>query len=162
MAEKTLKKVFTIAVILFIIAVFGYLISNEDQNSTKTQTNLSIKSEFQKKFSAIKVLELKTNLDEVDAFGNPLMCGQWYIRVNESLALFPIQNGTSTIGGPMGVGDIPFDFLQSKYAKEVGQISINSRGQSPGGIITAQVALTGKDEIILNTNTVKYYLKGGK
>lgn len=89
-----MKKVFFF-IFLTGIFLFSCNYKNLDNNLDfsddyfKNYNNVYIQSELQKKFMAVKVLEICSE-NAIDVFGNPLIEGNWYGVCNLNHSFFPI------------------------------------------------------------------------
>ena len=134
--------------------------TKEKTDPVVQKSRMSVPSEFQKKFMAIRVLEVEKDRSLVDVFGEPLVAGQWYLMMNKTMVLFPIHNkntGNIMLVGADELDNLSFP-LSGNYQKSGPEEIVVNAGKF-SKIIKAQVLMTGKDEIKMKNVNIQSYLQ---
>lgn len=106
----------------------------------------AMQAEAQKKFMALRIIELDSSLNVVDVYGDPLVIGQWYVRSNATKILFPIEGRDRNkfhLTGMFGESELPL--VNKKYRAEEVRMKVYTGGSTT---IAVQV------EVILTNSTV--------
>jgi len=128
---------------LFFILFLHQVLNNAGQisNDNAAYESEALKAEAQKKFMALRVIELDSNSGVVDAYGNPVIIGEWYVRSNVTKVLFPVEGFSLT--GNYGEYNLPL--VDQKYHVEEVRIKVHT-----GKAATVPV----KVEVMLTNSTV--------
>ena len=111
-----------------------------DTNKGKIETE-TIEFERSKSFSAIKIVNIVDTLKAVDAFGNKLKKGYWYIQSNVTRSVFPINTKSTNYTN--------LDWLMNNGNKELVRIKITN-GEPLGAYVDAEILLLGNKKLVLN------------
>lgn len=120
--------------------VFEVTTRQEVDNNIKDERE-TIEFERSKSFSAIKIANIVDTLKAVDAFGNKLKAGEWYIQSNVTRSVFPI-NTRSTNYTNLG-------WLMNNGNKELVRVRITN-GEPSGARVDAEILLLGDKKLALN------------
>ena len=149
-------------IILLILAVFLYLwiLINPDADSQKNNVLLnSAKTEMEKKFSVVKILDTPKKAKSFDVYGDSIKKDNWYVRVNKTGILLPIFPSyiDYTMTNQLGLGDLALFPLNWETVKKVETEIIISSGiysNSIGILPTrAMILLLGKNEVYLSSKS---------
>ncbi len=118
----------------------------------------TIDCEMQKKFTALKIIQLPADRICVDAYGDSLITGRWYLRSNSTHILFPI--GVKNPDNTIEVGGDQMDLLcyplQSSKKIKTEKIRINTGDAgSPGGLYISAEVLVSEDGFLNLSETDK-------
>ena len=151
-----MKKIDAQFLLVFTLFVFLVVITAPAcKDSTKKVfcKESSIGCEFQKQFTAIKILKLRKHDVNIDALGNPLVVNRWYVRLNATRVLLPVEHINYSGFPPCNTGidelnslGSPLSLSNVKKAKR--EIQINN-GFPLGALVEAEILLTGKNELIV-------------
>lgn len=140
----------TLLIITFILLSCGNRSFKVDgQNAYK---NASISQETGKRFMAVKIISLQNNLSNIDAFGDSLKLGQWYLRCNATGIIFPIRSRNSIDRFNIGNDELnvlAYPLSPQKYKKEEGEVLIKT-GDILGNFIKVEILLLGPDQVTIN------------
>lgn len=119
----------------------------------------TIDCETQKKFTALKIIQIPEDRICVDAYGDSLIAGRWYLRSNSTHVLLPIgvknPDNTTEIGGDQL--DLLCYPLQSSKKIRTEKILINTGDAgSPGGLYISAEVLVSKNGLLYLSETDKF------
>ncbi len=143
-----MKNVILISLLLVLFAC------NQTSKTPPPCRELSYDCEIQKKFMALKILEIPKNFDCVDAFGDPLLVGKWYLRSNATQILFPLDYKNPNESNEVGVDELekmsfPLNRDSQKTIKDKVQIHAGNTGSPLGILIKAEVLVSKNGELNL-------------
>jgi len=148
-----MKKIFA----LFLAVVLGLILVvvtfSRKINSTSSVPVYTCEQEMQKKFMMFKVLSLVDSTQVIDAFGDKVKKGHWYIRCNSTRVIFPIhpqKTGDLTTLGEDQAELLSFPLSPFKHRKENKELLINN-GSALGVLVKSQVLLLGSNELFISS-----------
>jgi len=124
-------------------------------NSVSVCKEFSVNCELQKQFAVIKIIKLYENRYSVDVLGNPLIIGNWYVRVNSTRVLFPIRPRNADNILTVGTNELnglsfPLSSENSKKVKAE-KIIVGMTPTAQYVSVDAEVLLTGENELRINS-----------
>lgn len=136
----------TIAAAFASVILFIFLDACENTVRQKIVNNANneketIEFESSKSFSAIKIVNIVDTLKAVDAFGNKLKNGDWYIQSNITRSVFPINTRSTNYTN--------LDWLMNNGNKELARVKITN-GEPLGAYVDAEILLLGDKQLVLN------------
>lgn len=131
-------------VILILVVGLGILLTiivDRGQKNHEQIEKQTIEQEWQKKFSAIKIVNIVDTIRAVDAFGNKLKAGEWYVQSNVTHSVFPINTKSTNYTN--------LDWLMNNGNKELARVKITN-GEPLGAYVDAEILLLGDKRLVLN------------
>lgn len=141
---------------LFLYLVLAFILASCSDSKPKTSlegNKYSLPFESKKKFMAIKILSFYDEAQHVDAFGDKLVSGDWYVQSGITRVIFPIHgqltDNMSTIGQDQ-LENISFP-LSKDFAKKIKAQILIANGTPMGMYVDAEILLLGDRELTVNT-----------
>ncbi|HEX7542631.1 MAG TPA: hypothetical protein VF385_00920 [Patescibacteria group bacterium] len=126
--------------IIILWNVFKNTTSQKINNRVKQNTE-TIEFERSKDFSFIKVFNIVDTLKGVDAFGNKLKIGEWYVQSNITRSVFPINTKSTNYTN--------LNWLMANGKKELARVKITN-GEPLGAYVDVEILLLGNKVLVLN------------
>jgi hypothetical protein len=127
-------------IILFIGARVYVLQMNENEKIDNSNNTETIELERSKDFSVIKIIKI-VHPTAVDAFGDSLREGEWYVQSNVTRSVFPINTKSTNY--------TKLDWLMNNGQKELARIQITN-GTALGAHVDVELLLLGNQRVVLN------------
>jgi len=154
--KELIFRIFRIAMVIFVLflAIWIYVIQNKTHQSANNNINQNTETiEFErlKDFSVIKIIKI-VHPTAVDAFGDSLREGEWYVQSNVTRSVFPINTKSTNY--------TKLDWLMNNGQKEIARIQITT-GTALGAYVDAELLILGNQRVVLN-DLEKYQVVGIK
>lgn len=147
-----INKIFLLAMVAAISIVFVFIFVNVFESTTRKKGDYKIKNvketitfERSKSFSAIKIIENIDSLKVVDAFGNQLKSGEWYLQSNVTQAVFRMNVKSSDY--------TDLSWLMNKGKKEFIKARITN-GAAFGVYVDSEILILGDKKLVLDDFTI--------
>lgn len=133
--------------LVFIFITLFLMSACTQDKAPAEKADFSRKAEIEKDVMAVQIIEVVDH-KAIDAFGRPLIEGQWYAIVNANKNAFPISWTANGASFNFDDDRAALFFPRIKMEKELARISVTS-GECFGAAVDVDMLLLGNHHLIL-------------